>query len=86
MQMKSCSIQERRITRFSYSLGICLAKPFFAIRQLLPSAQLLKMRYYFDDYGCLKCGKSDGVTAAWNVREMRNRSAGAGRNKPKEAV
>jgi len=36
-------------------------KTFLAIRQLLPSAQLLKMRYYFDDYGCLKCGKSGGV-------------------------
>lgn len=34
-------------------------KTFLAIRQLLPSAQLLKMRYYFDDYGCLKCGKLD---------------------------
>ena len=32
---------------------------FLAIRELLPSAQLLKMRYYFDDYGCLKCGKLD---------------------------
>lgn len=27
------------------------------IRRLLPSSQFLKMRYYFDDYGCLKCGK-----------------------------
>jgi len=34
---------------------------FLAIRRLLPSAQLLKMRYYFDDYGCLKCGKTDKV-------------------------
>jgi hypothetical protein len=34
---------------------------FLAVRQLLPSAQLLKMRYYFDDYGCLKCGKSGAV-------------------------
>jgi hypothetical protein len=34
---------------------------FLAIRELLPSAQLLKMRYYFDDYGCLKCGKSDSI-------------------------
>jgi len=32
-------------------------KTFLAIRELLPSAQLLKMRYYFEDYGCLKCGK-----------------------------
>jgi hypothetical protein len=27
------------------------------IRRLLPSSQFQKMRYYFDDYGCLKCGK-----------------------------
>jgi hypothetical protein len=24
---------------------------------MLPSCQLLKLRYYFDDYGCLRCGK-----------------------------
>src|SRR5437764_14447287 len=30
---------------------------FLEIRRLLPSSQLLKMKYYFDDYGCLKCGK-----------------------------
>jgi hypothetical protein len=28
-------------------------------RSLLPSSQFLKMRYYFDDYGCLRCGKLD---------------------------
>jgi hypothetical protein len=34
-----------------------LPKPaYLALRRLLPSSQLLKMRYYFDDYGCLKCG------------------------------
>lgn len=34
-----------------------VAKPtYLALRRLLPSSQLLKMRYYFDDYGCLKCG------------------------------
>jgi hypothetical protein len=27
-----------------------------AVRRLLPPSQMLKMRYYFDDYGCLKCG------------------------------
>lgn len=32
---------------------------FLAIRRLLPSAQLLRMRYYFEDYGCLRCGRSD---------------------------
>ena len=27
------------------------------VRSLLPSSQFQKMRYYFDDYGCLRCGK-----------------------------
>ena len=32
---------------------------FLEIRRLLPSAQLLKLRYYFEDYGCLKCGRAN---------------------------
>jgi hypothetical protein len=32
---------------------------FLAIRRLLPSAQRLRMKYYFEDYGCLRCGRSD---------------------------
>jgi hypothetical protein len=33
-----------------------IPKPtYLAIRRLLPSCQLAKMRLYFDDYGCLKC-------------------------------
>ena len=27
------------------------------IRRILPPSQMLKMRYYFEDYGCLKCGE-----------------------------
>ena len=27
------------------------------MRKLLPSCHLVKLRYYFDDYGCLRCGK-----------------------------
>ncbi len=30
-----------------------------AIRRLLPSAQLLRMVYYFEDWGCLRCGRSN---------------------------
>jgi hypothetical protein len=30
---------------------------YAAVRRILPPSQMLKMRYYFDDYGCLKCGK-----------------------------
>jgi hypothetical protein len=29
----------------------------YRIRDLLPDAHRHKMRYYFDDYGCLQCGK-----------------------------
>ena len=34
---------------------------YFAIRRLLPSIHLAKMRYYFDDYGCLRCGTKEGM-------------------------
>jgi hypothetical protein len=29
---------------------------YLMLKKLIPSSQLAKMRYYFDDYGCLKCG------------------------------
>jgi hypothetical protein len=29
----------------------------FAIKRLLPPEHRHRMRFYFDDYGCLKCGK-----------------------------
>lgn len=28
---------------------------YFAVRRILPPSQFLKMRCYFDDYGCLRC-------------------------------
>lgn len=31
----------------------------FAIRRLLPPEHRHKMRFYFDDYGCMKCGKKN---------------------------
>jgi len=34
---------------------------YLEIRRLLPYIHLLKMRYYFDDYGCLKCGKKNAL-------------------------
>lgn len=34
---------------------------YLEMRRLLPSSQLLKMRYYFDDYGCLKCGSHSSL-------------------------
>ena len=36
-------------------------RTYLAIRRLLPSSQLAKMHYYFDDYGCLKCGRTDAL-------------------------
>src|SRR5579862_7585152 len=30
---------------------------FLKFRTMLPSCHLLKLRYYFDDYGCIRCGK-----------------------------
>jgi hypothetical protein len=34
------------------------------LRRLLPSSQLLKMRYYFEDYGCLRCGGRNRLYAS----------------------
>lgn len=35
-------------------------KPVYAaIRRLLPGAHLAKMRYYFDDHGCMRCGETN---------------------------
>jgi hypothetical protein len=31
------------------------------IRRVLPSAHMSKMRYYFEDYGCLRCGVRDSL-------------------------
>lgn len=30
---------------------------YLEMRRLLPNIHLSKMRYYFEDYGCLKCGE-----------------------------
>lgn len=32
-------------------------KVAISLRELLPGDHRHKMRYYFDDYGCMKCGK-----------------------------
>jgi|SRR5689334_20579053 hypothetical protein len=42
-----------------------LSKPLYLkLRKLLPSSQLLKMRYYFEDYGCLRCGQRNKLYAS----------------------
>jgi hypothetical protein len=33
----------------------------FKLRRLIPDSQFRKMRYYFDDYGCLRCGDRDSA-------------------------
>ena len=39
-----------------------LSKPLYlAVRRVLPPSQMLKMRYYFEDYGCLKCTRLDAL-------------------------
>ena len=37
---------------------------YFAIRRLLPNIHLMKMRHYFDDYGCIRCGETDTLYGA----------------------
>ena len=37
---------------------------YFAIRRLLPNIHLMKMRHYFDDYGCIRCGETDTIYGA----------------------
>jgi hypothetical protein len=39
-----------------------LPKPtYLTLKKLIPSSQFAKMRYYFDDYGCLKCGSRNAL-------------------------
>lgn len=32
---------------------------YLAIRKILPNIYIAKMRYYFDDYGCIRCERRD---------------------------
>ena len=66
---------QRRSDRYQEGIGIPRAElnkeavflqPWFlpveiyrAIRRLLPYIHLFKMRFYFEDYGCIKCGKKN---------------------------
>jgi hypothetical protein len=34
---------------------------YLKLKKLLPSSQLAKTRYYFEDYGCLKCGNRQAL-------------------------
>lgn len=37
---------------------------YLEIRRVLPNIHLAKMRYYFEDYGCLKCGDRKALYGA----------------------
>ena len=37
---------------------------YLAIRRLLPNIHLMKMRHYFDDYGCLRCSNTNTIYGA----------------------
>lgn len=42
-----------------------LPKPIYlAVRRLIPNIHLMKLRHYFDDYGCLRCGNDDALYGA----------------------
>jgi hypothetical protein len=45
---------------------------YTAIRRLLPGIHLAKMRYYFDDYGCLRCGKKESLYGSNGLCETCN--------------
>jgi hypothetical protein len=43
-----------------FSQPWCMPKPVsLQMRKILPSIHLAKMRYYFDDHGCLRCERRD---------------------------
>jgi hypothetical protein len=39
------------------------------MRKILPSIHLAKMRYYFDDHGCLRCERRDTLYGSNGMRE-----------------
>lgn len=64
---------------------------YATLRTLLPSVTLLKMRYYFQDYGCIRCGRFEvlygsngfcercsGLIRARTIRAMQRRLKQAG--------
>jgi len=36
-------------------------KTFLTMRSLLPNCHLMKFKFYFQDYGCLRCGRHDQI-------------------------
>ena len=48
-------------------------KPIYlAMRRMLPNIHLMKMRHYFDDYGCLRCGSENVLYGACGLCQACN--------------
>jgi hypothetical protein len=45
---------------------------YLEIRRILPNIHLSKMRYYFEDYGCLRCGTRDSLYGSNGLCERCN--------------
>lgn len=45
---------------------------FLAVRRILPNIHLSKMRFYFEDYGCLKCGTREALYGSNGLCERCN--------------
>jgi hypothetical protein len=52
------------------------------------SLQLFKMKYYFEDYGCLKCGKKNEcrLSKQWAVQRLYGRGACSDRSGTEEVI
>ena len=65
--MKNRSTQSKREPRDRHGLSEVALQPWFLprpisrkIRGMVPNDYWRKMRYYFDDYGCLRCAQKSG--------------------------
>ena len=45
---------------------------YLAVRSILPNIHIAKMRYYFDDYGCIRCERRDVLYKANGLCEECN--------------
>jgi hypothetical protein len=66
-----------RIEREETGMGEAALQPWFLprplgwkIRSMLPNEYRRKMRYYFDDYGCLRCGRKTALQVQWILQGM----------------
>ena len=62
---------------------------YLAVRRVLPNIHIAKMRYYFDDYGCMRCERKDvlyrtnglcercNVIVRWRLKQCLKKRLGA---------